>query len=68
MEIAAEKFISSTDGAKIYAEAHGDPSNPALILTAGYGFNYLCFEKQLALAEHVYLVRQALLSVFNLCI
>ena len=50
------QYVVSSDGARIYAEAHGNPSNPALVLTSGYTLNYICFEKQLALSKALYLV------------
>lgn len=55
------KVIISTDGVKIYAEAIGDPSKPALVLIPGYSLSTIVFEKQFSdanLYKDVYLVRR----------
>lgn len=37
-------FVVSSDGAKIYADAAGDPSNPAIVFIHGYQFSGLVWD------------------------
>ena len=50
------RYVTSSDGAQIYTEAYGDPSQPALVLVAGYSLHSIVFEKQLALQNELHLV------------
>ena len=54
------KFVTSSDGSKIYAEAIGDPTKPALVLVPGYMLSTMVFDKQFEdkeLQKELYLVR-----------
>ncbi|KAF5349835.1 hypothetical protein D9758_014013 [Tetrapyrgos nigripes] len=54
------KFVPSTDGSLVYAEAIGDPSKPALILVPGYTLSTQVFDKQFEdeeLRRELYLIR-----------
>ncbi len=56
------KFVTSSDGSKIYAEAVGDPTKPALVLVPGYMLSTMVFDKQFEdkeLQKELYLVRGA---------
>ncbi|KAJ7577064.1 Alpha/Beta hydrolase protein [Mycena floridula] len=46
MVTITKTFVTSSDGAKIYAEAVGDPGKPALILVPGYTLSTVVFDKQ----------------------
>jgi pimeloyl-ACP methyl ester carboxylesterase len=55
----ASKFVSSSDGSRIYAEAVGNPSNPAIVFVAGFTMSSIVFEKQFedeALLSKLYMV------------
>ncbi|TRM69000.1 Alpha/Beta hydrolase protein [Schizophyllum amplum] len=54
------KFVESSDGSKIYAEAVGDPSNPPLVFVPGYTISTMAFDKQFeneTMREQLYMVR-----------
>ncbi|THU91361.1 alpha/beta-hydrolase [Dendrothele bispora CBS 962.96] len=42
----SSKFVPSSDGSLIYAEAVGDPNKPALVLVPGYTLSTQVFDKQ----------------------
>ena len=53
------KFVRSSDGAQIYAEAVGDPSNPPIVLVPGYTLSTISFDKQFedqTMREQLYMV------------
>ena len=53
--------VVSSDGGKIYAEAVGDPSKPAIVFIPGYSLPSLVFQKQFEdgdLLKEFYLVRK----------
>ena len=53
-------FVTSPDGIKIWAEAVGDASKPAVVFIHGFGFTTLAFDKQFCdpnLLAHLYLIR-----------
>lgn len=53
-------FVISQDGTKIWADASGNPSNPAVVFIHGYCCTADFFEKQVTdskLLERVYMVR-----------
>ena len=54
------RIFKSTDGTKIFAEAAGDPSRPALVFIHGLGLNGVAFDNQFEdpkLNKNLYLVR-----------
>ncbi|KAL1746691.1 Alpha/Beta hydrolase protein [Schizophyllum fasciatum] len=54
------KFVKSSDGAQIYAEAVGDPSKPPLVLVPGYTLSTISFDKQFEdekMRENLYMIR-----------
>ncbi|KAL1678986.1 Alpha/Beta hydrolase protein [Schizophyllum commune] len=54
------KFVRSSDGAQIYAEAVGDPSNPPIVLVPGYTLSTISFDKQFedqTMREQLYMIR-----------
>ena len=55
----AHKYVTSADGTRLFAQAAGDPANPALVCVHGLANTSSAFRKQLAstlLLEHVYVV------------
>ncbi|KAK7436743.1 hypothetical protein VKT23_009829 [Stygiomarasmius scandens] len=46
MSSISKKFVPSTDGSLIYAEATGDPTKPALVLVPGLTMTTQVFDKQ----------------------
>lgn len=59
-------FVTSSDGARIYAEATGDPTKPALVLASGYTLSTVVFDKQFQdeeLKKELYLVCTFVISV-----
>ena len=55
-----ERVIVSSDGTRIWAEAAGDPANPAIVFIHGLACSALLFDKQFqdqALLDKLYLVR-----------
>ena len=58
-------FVQSKDGAKVYADATGDPSKPCLVFLHGLGLSSSVFNglfENKTLLDQFYLVR-----VHNLC-
>jgi pimeloyl-ACP methyl ester carboxylesterase len=56
----AQKFVTSTDGVQIYAEAIGDSRNPTVVFIHGYACASFHFDRQfedVKLMEKLYLVR-----------
>ncbi|KAJ7303569.1 Alpha/Beta hydrolase protein [Mycena albidolilacea] len=41
--VAPGRFVTSADGTKIFAEARGDPSNPAIVFIHGFGIGAMAF-------------------------
>lgn len=61
------RSVTSADGTKIWAEAIGDASKPAVIFVHGFSGCRLVFEKQFEdprLVERLFLVRSFFLSLF----
>ena len=53
------KYVTSADGTRLFAQAAGDPANPALVCVHGFACTSFAFRKQLAsarLLEHIYVV------------
>ena len=53
------KYITSTDGTQLFAQAAGNPSHPALVCVHGFACTSFAFRKQFAnphLLEHVYVI------------
>ncbi|KAJ6541410.1 Alpha/Beta hydrolase protein, partial [Mycena capillaripes] len=42
---APGRFVTSADGTKIFAEARGDPSNPAIVFIHGFGIGAMAFNE-----------------------
>ncbi len=60
MSTISSKIFLSADGTKVYAEATGDLSKPALVFIHGLSSNVLVFDRQFKdprLNENFYLVR-----------
>ena len=58
-----ERILTSLDGTNIWAEAAGDPANPAVVFIPGLACSALLFDKQFqdqALLDKLYLVRYEL--------
>ncbi|CAL1712618.1 unnamed protein product [Somion occarium] len=54
------KFVASNDGTKIWADASGNPSKPAVVFIHGLGCTSVAFDKQFTdknLLDNLYLVR-----------
>lgn len=55
-----ERVLTSSDGTRIWAEAAGNPANPAVVFIHGLACSALLFDKQFqdqALLDKLYLVR-----------
>lgn len=53
------KVVVSKDGTEIYADAVGDPTNPALVFIHGFSLSSIVFDSIFAdqlWTDHVYLV------------
>ncbi|KAJ7577065.1 Alpha/Beta hydrolase protein [Mycena floridula] len=60
MVTITKALVTSSDGAKIYAEAVGDSGKPALILVHGYTLSTVVFDKQfhdLLLQKELFMIR-----------
>lgn len=60
MVTITKKVLHSADGTKVFSEAAGDPSNPALVFIHGLGLCGIAFDAQFEdprLNESLYLVR-----------
>lgn len=60
MVAIVSKVLESADGTKLFAEAAGDPANPALVFIHGFGVSGVAFDAQFEdprLNENLYLVR-----------
>lgn len=59
------KYVTSSDGTKVYAEAVGQPANPSLVLAHGFGSSATVFNELFAneeLSKNFYLVGEHLPS------
>ena len=53
------KYVLSADGTRLFAQAAGNPANPAIVCAHGFGGTSFAFRKQLAnprLLDHVYVI------------
>ena len=60
MVAIVSRILESADGAKIFAEAAGDPANPAVVFIHGLGLCGVAFDAQFEdprLYQNLYLVR-----------
>jgi len=57
------RMIPSPDGVKLWAQAAGNPSHPAIVFVHGFACSAKIFEKQFTdpeMLENLYMVRKSL--------